>query len=401
MARNGCRWWRGAVFALALVSPLVPARGFGLTSTWTGGGLDDLWTTGNNWGGTAPVSGNDLTFPSGAMQLTNFNNFMNLTAFRSIMLSGSGYTLEGQSISLTDGITNSSGGDDDIEISFRLTASQTFQVDNAGTMTKYVLLAPEGPNTLTFDGAGDHLAQGVIQDNFFTPGAQGGNVTKNGTGTLTLAAPVNGYSGATTLNDGTLLVNGINSLSSITSVLGGTLGGTGGTGNLMATGGTVNPGVGGPGILSAFGDVAFVSPATFAVELNGTTAGTDYDQLKVQFASVMHPGTVSLGNAALSVSLGFAPPVGTIFVIIDNAFNDPITGTFDGLPEGAALTVDGTRLRVSYIGGTGNDVTLEVLPPLLAAAAPALDWHGLVLSIALLAAVGILRVRLVRRSTPM
>ncbi len=114
----------------------------------------------------------------------------------------------------------------------------------------------------------------------------------------------------------------------------------------------------------------------------------------------MHPGAESLGGATLSVSLGFAPPVGTIFVILDNNFSDPITGTFDGLPEGGVLTVNGTRLRVIYVGGTGNDVTLQVLPPLLAEAA-ALDWPGLVLSIALLAAVGVFRVRLVRRSAPM
>ena len=30
--------------------------------TWSGGGADNNWSTGGNWGGTAPTSGDTATF---------------------------------------------------------------------------------------------------------------------------------------------------------------------------------------------------------------------------------------------------------------------------------------------------------------------------------------------------
>ena len=36
-------------------------------------------------------------------------------------------------------------------------------------------------------------------------------------------------------------------------------------------------------------------------------------------------------------------------------------GTFAGLPEGATVIAAGRQLRISYVGGDGNDVTLTVL----------------------------------------
>lgn len=71
-------------------------------------------------------------------------------------------------------------------------------------------------------------------------------------------------------------------------------------------------------------------------------------------------GHVSLGNATLSLTLGFAPSVGTSFNIINNDFTDAVSGTFAGLSEGATITAGGDLLKVSYVGGDGNDVVLSV-----------------------------------------
>ena len=38
-------------------------------------GGDNNWTTAANWGGTAPVAGDDLVFPAGAARLSNTNNY--------------------------------------------------------------------------------------------------------------------------------------------------------------------------------------------------------------------------------------------------------------------------------------------------------------------------------------
>jgi autotransporter-associated beta strand protein len=177
-----------------------------------------------------------------------------------------------------------------------------------------------------------------------------GGLTKTGTGTLTLSGP-NSYTGTTRINAGTLLVNGFQPASAV-ALAGGTLGGTGTTGAITATGGTVAPGQS-PGQLSSR-DVSWNGATTYKVELNGTTAGTQYDQLNVT-------GTVALGGAALNVSIGYVPAPGDAFTVIANNSADAVTGTFASLPDGAALTLNGVPMQISYHGGTGNDVVLTVL----------------------------------------
>ncbi|PYP08808.1 MAG: hypothetical protein DMD59_11065 [Gemmatimonadetes bacterium] len=98
---------------------------------------------------------------------------------------------------------------------------------------------------------------------------------------------------------------------------------------------------------------------TFVVELNGTTAGSGYDQLSVT-------GTVNLSGAALTGTMGFSPPTGTTFTIINNDGADAIVGTFAGLPEGSTVVLSGQSLTISYVGGTGNDVVLGAARPNLA-----------------------------------
>ena len=47
--------------------------------------------------------------------------------------------------------------------------------------------------------------------------------------------------------------------------------------------------------------------------------------------------------------------------LIDNDGTDPVTGTFAGLPGGTFFGSGGHAFRISYQGGTGNDVVLESL----------------------------------------
>ena len=48
-------------------------------------------------------------------------------------------------------------------------------------------------------------------------------------------------------------------------------------------------------------------------------------------------------------------------VIVSNVSANPISGTFAGLPEGATILIKGVQHRISYVGGSGNDVTLTAL----------------------------------------
>jgi hypothetical protein len=60
----------------------------------------------------------------------------------------------------------------------------------------------------------------------------------------------------------------------------------------------------------------------------------------------------------VDLSGSFKPTNGVSFVIIDNDGADPVLGTFAGLPEGTVFGGDGLPFRISYVGGTGNDVVL-------------------------------------------
>ena len=114
------------------------------------------------------------------------------------------------------------------------------------------------------------------------------------------------------------------------------------------------------GILTDNGNLVLDSNSTFAATLNGTTAGTGYDQLVVGGSG----STINLNNATLSVTLGSAFPTGggQQYTILSNTTGSPITGTFSGLAEGGTVTVGSQQFSITYKGGTnGQDVVLTSL----------------------------------------
>lgn len=102
---------------------------------------------------------------------------------------------------------------------------------------------------------------------------------------------------------------------------------------------------------------------TYLFEIGGTEACTGYDQLKVLNASSQDDAvTIDDTSAVLTTSLynNFAPKKDQVYVIIDQAGDKAVTGTFKDLPEGATFEQNGIVFKISYKGGTGNDVTLTV-----------------------------------------
>ena len=69
------------------------------TDTWTGGGIDNNWSTGGNWSSGVPGTGETLVFPLGASQLTNVDNVANLSVAE-IQFGGTHYVITG-----TDALT--------------------------------------------------------------------------------------------------------------------------------------------------------------------------------------------------------------------------------------------------------------------------------------------------------
>jgi len=166
-------------------------------------------------------------------------------------------------------------------------------------------------------------------------------------------------SGTTILDDGELRMDGIQTNSTI-RLDGGIVTGRGFVGHITAnSGGTVAPGFGGAQYESALHcrNVTLNPATTFRPVL--TSSSPDFEGHKLQVA-----GSVILGGSQLAVDLytTFKPTNSASFVIIDNDGNDAINGTFAGLPEGATIPAEGVLFRISYAGGTGNDVVLTRVP---------------------------------------
>src|SRR5262249_28823341 len=151
-------------------------------------------------------------------------------------------------------------------------------------------------------------------------------------------------------NGGILTIDGSQPGSAISVNAGGNLGGSGTVGAVTVTGGAIAPGSGATtGILTVNGNVTLDGASSFNVGLNGTVAGQSYDQLAVN-------GTVALGGSTLNATLGFASAVGNTYTILHS---NTLSGTFQGLADGADFTFNGKRFRIHY---TATDVTLTQIP---------------------------------------
>ncbi len=119
--------------------------------------------------------------------------------------------------------------------------------------------------------------------------------------------------------------------------------------------GMVWPGSGAaPGILSVFGATTFNS-GVFRVDIDGPTAGAEYGRLETAGLTLNPLATL------LDLDVSVDPSTGDVYRIIDNTGIGAVQGTFMDLPEGALFVEHGFVWRISYKGGTGNDVTLTVL----------------------------------------
>ena len=77
-----------------------------VTRTWTGAGANNNWTTQANWNPAAPNAGDILVFPAVAARKSNTNDYPDGTTFAEIQFLGAGYTLGGNRVQLSDGLTN-------------------------------------------------------------------------------------------------------------------------------------------------------------------------------------------------------------------------------------------------------------------------------------------------------
>ncbi len=183
-----------------------------------------------------------------------------------------------------------------------------------------------------------------------------GSLLKQGAGALTLGGT--GSNAAMTVEAGQVAVNGATTLA--TTLTSGILSGTGSIGANAVNGGTLQPGAADQGKLT----MTTLIPATgstLQLGLSGGTApvaGTDYRQV------VVKGDTVNLGDSNLVLTTVGATPFNDAasYTLIDNQGASAVSGTFNGLAEGATVTLGGVNYTISYKGGTGNDVVLASAP---------------------------------------
>ncbi|HEY7663358.1 MAG TPA: autotransporter domain-containing protein [Xanthobacteraceae bacterium] len=251
-------------------------------------------------------------------------------------------------------LTNNAGG----SAFFRdqSTAGLGRLINNAGGVVDISGLTNAGMTAGSIEGAGTFFlgsksftvggnnfsteVSGVIADGGAS-GGTGGALVKVGSGTLILSG-VNTYSGATTLNEGALIVNGSIAASSGLDVNAGTL--LGGTGTLPTTrinaGGVLSPG-NSIGTIAVAGNLSFAPGSSYVVEV----APTSSDRTVVN-------GTASVAGTVLA-SFQVAGGFQKSYTILSAAGG--VGGTFD------ALATSGLPTFVTASLGYGpNLVTLNL-----------------------------------------
>jgi len=347
-----------AVLLFAVICCTTTAS-FAATLEWISTS-DNHWNNAANWNpAQLPQTGDTLRFTTNGT-VTNMINDL-----------PAGTSLNTLTFFVFPAVSWTVGGST-VEVSTRISAGNVLTFNAPLRATGALAISGDGTYTSTFDVNGQTVEFGGA---VFTGPVVGTGKLYNQNGTVFFKA-------ASTFS-GTITDAGFDGCSSLTRVqasfpsatidvrCNATASGTFGT---LITSAQFSPG----SDFSVFGratagSVSFLSSRRtnmdgvlpYRVEIGGTTAGSSYDQVTAN-------GPVSIQAAFISVVLlnGFTPAPGQTFVIIDNDGTDPVSGTFNtpcfgcaGIPyaEGSTITSGNYSFRISYVGGTGNDVVLTAI----------------------------------------
>jgi len=174
---------------------------------WDGGSVvDSNWMTPENWvNDVVPDPGDSLEF-AGAVRVSNTNNFAADTQFESIIFSATGFTLSGNSVDLTDGVSNDVGSNA-IALPITVASAQTFSAANGTTLnvnggtTLNDGLTIGGAGTVNFGGSVDGTQNLTVNMNAATGTANFNGAVGNANPLATLLiTDSSGVTFANTLN---------------------------------------------------------------------------------------------------------------------------------------------------------------------------------------------------------
>jgi fibronectin-binding autotransporter adhesin len=345
-------------------SPIALASGKTLAITTSASGLYNftgaisgtgnvIWNAGNNiiasnntYNGTTSIAaaatmgiGSDSAFGNGTVTVS---------AAASFFAAGANHT-----------VSNAINLNSDISFGTSNPVYQGFDLTFAGPV------ALNANRTITTTAAGRLTVTNVSGATF--------NLIKAGGGTLALAGPSNSYSGTTSVNAGTLLVNG--TLASggglVTVASGAFLGGNGIINRAvsLSSGGTIAPGLS-PGPIAVNGDLTMSAGSVYLWELGSNTTagpGTNWDQISMTSGNL----AVAAGAKLIPSFLGTAtqPNALDAFWLSSEHWNNivDLSGAAANPSAATAFTIDNSAW--SSVGSfstvaatTGNGIALVWTP---------------------------------------
>jgi autotransporter-associated beta strand protein len=313
----------GGTLQITSVANLASTRAITLNA---GGGTFDIaggiTTFSQSFGGGGPV-----TFTNGLAALSAVNTYSGVTTITSngTLAANTAGVLSPNSDFTVNGVLLLNGFDNTIK---SLSGSGSV-VNSAGAAPAVTLTIAPPSGVTTFSG--------TLSDGFGGPLS----LVKAGAGTQVLSG-INTYTGATTVNAGTLSVNGSIASSSLMTVnTGGTLGGTGTVGNTAINGGTLAPG-NSIGTLTVQGNLVMTAASTYMVEVS--PANSDFTHVT---------GTAALGGATVKASFAPGSYVEKRYTIL--TADGGVSGTFSG-PVNTNLS---TNFK-SALAHDGNNAYLDL-----------------------------------------
>jgi autotransporter-associated beta strand protein len=224
---------------------------------------------------------------------------------------------------------------------------------NSSNSTTGVLALNNASGTATYAGILQNGGSGTAVNTL--------SVTKAGAGTQVFSGASNTYTGTTTLNAGTLLINGTQSGGGAYTVnSGGTLGGTGSIGLAASTNASVLSG--GKLQASSTDSLAFTLSGTGVLDVSGAMGGTAsmFFTLDAPASTViaLSGGGLNIGSGVLNfddfsftAAAGFGAGTYTLFggaTALTGTLGTNLTGTISGLSSTISLS--------------GNNVILTAVP---------------------------------------
>ncbi len=247
--------------------------------------------------------------------------------------------------------------------------SGTFQFPNAAITTNAAAIVLNGAssqivnqsnvnalaNFATNTAAGSFTIQNSRNFTSTAPFSNAGNLTVGSSSTFTASGNYTQSAGSTTLAGGTLTAGSI-------AINGGALSGVGTVNGNVTNAGQVNPGgTGAAGLLTITGNYTQTSAGVLNIELGGTTADSQFDQLAVS-------GTATLaGTLNINLISSFLPAIPNTFQILPFGSESGDFATKNGLNAGNGIVFttvyNASNLTLGTTAITTTTVTASTATP--------------------------------------